>query len=168
MNQILIVHPNRPSHGPDLKVTFSQFSPQTRANLIAMLSVKSPLITKAIPGFQLSHNYFFIPCKSINQETYAAYQVFAGKLLQTAILRRWVKNTPKSSLPQSEKYQFRIWLNQLGLKGPKYASVRKILTKNLSGSSAYPNDEKMLAYNQRRREVRHAGKASESNAFIQL
>ena len=74
----------------------------------------------------------------ISPEKEEAYRQFLEKLFQTARARKWVvpnrKNTNSGS---SEKYRFRNWLNQIGLKGVKYANVRKILTENLSGSSAY-------------------------------
>lgn len=168
MHQILIISQNKPTDSHDLKVIFSNLSPQTQVNLKAMLSAKSPLITKAIPGFWLSHDSFGITCISFEQDKYEAYQVFAGKLLQTAASRKWIKNAANSRQPQSEKYRFRIWLNQLGLKGREYASTRKILTQNLSGSSAYPSHEKMQAYNLRRREACHAGKNTDPHAFILL
>ena len=75
------------------------------------------------------------------------------------------KNTSSGS---GEKYRFRNWLNQLGLKGAKYANVRKILTENLSGSSAYSSEEKMEAYNKKRREARQYERNTEVQSFVPL
>lgn len=42
----------------------------------------------------------------------------------------------------SEKYQFRVWLNRIGLKGPEYKATRKALLKNLEGNAAYAGRSK--------------------------
>ena len=98
-----------------------------------------------------------------------AYRQFLEKLLQTAHARKWVvPNRKNTNYGASEKYRFRIWLNQLGLKGAEYASTRKLLTGNLSGSSAYSSEEKMEAYNKRRREARKYEQNTEARFFIPL
>ena len=105
----------------------------------------------------------------ISSEKEAAYCQFLEKLLQTAHARNWVvPNRKNTSSGASEKYRFRIWLNQLGLKGAEYASTRKLLTGNLSGSSAYSSEEKMEAYNKRRREARQHERNTEVRFFIPL
>lgn len=105
----------------------------------------------------------------ISSEKEAAYRQFLEKLLQTAHARKWVvPNRKNTSSGASEKYRFRIWLNQLGLKGAEYASTRKLLTWNLSGSSAYSSEEKMEAYNKRRREARQHERNTEVRFFIPL
>ena len=40
----------------------------------------------------------------------------------------------------NEKYTFRCFLLRLGFIGPEYKDERKILLRNLSGSSAYKQD----------------------------
>lgn len=40
---------------------------------------------------------------------------------------------------ENEKYAFRCFLLRLGFIGDKYKAARKILLKNLSGSSAFRN-----------------------------
>ena len=77
-------------------------------------------------------------------------------------------NRKNISSGASEKYRFRIWLNQLGLKGAEYASTRKLLTGNLSGSSAYSSQEKMEAYNKKRREARQYERNTEDKSFVPL
>ena len=167
MNHFLNLRQDTTQHSADVYISFSSFTSREKTNLQTMIFRKHSLLMKAIPGFQIQDEHLFIPCSQVNAETAEAYKIFAEKLLQTACLRKWIKSgkipgeRAQSSLQPlskaetlSEKYSFRIWLNQLGLKGTKYAKIRKILTCNLSGNSAYPTDEKMSLYNKRRRALR--------------
>lgn len=167
MNHFLNLRQDTTQHSADVYISFSSFTSREKTNLQTMIFRKHSLLMKAIPGFQIQDEHLFIPCSQVNAETAEAYKIFAEKLLQTACLRKWIKSgkipgerAQSSSQPLSkaetlsEKYSFRIWLNQLGLKGTKYAKIRKILTCNLSGNSAYPTDEKMSLYNKRRRALR--------------
>lgn len=167
MNHFLNLRQDTTQHSADVYISFSSFTSREKTNLQTMIFRKHSLLMKAIPGFQIQDEHLFIPCSQVNAETAEAYKIFAEKLLQTACLRKWIKSgkipgerAQSSSQPLSkaetlsEKYSFRIWLNQLGLKGTKYAKIRKILTCNLSGNSAYPTDEKMSLYNKRRHALR--------------
>lgn len=139
------------AHGV-LQFSLSNLSAQARANLSAILAEKQTFINKAIPGFTMKEDSILIVEENsfISSEKEAAYRQFLKKLLQTAHARKWVvPNRKNTSSGASEKYRFRIWLNQLGLKGAEHASTRKLLTGNLSGSSAYSSEEKMEAYNKR-------------------
>ena len=145
--------------------------PAQGANLSAILAEKQTLINKAIPGFTMKEDSILIVEENsfISSEKEAAYRQFLEKLLQTAHARKWVvPNRKNTGSGASEKYRFRIWLNQLGLKGAEYASTRKLLTGNLSGSSAYSSQEKMEAYNKKRRETRQYERNTETRFFIPL
>lgn len=154
-----------------LRFSLSNLPGRARANLSAILAEKQSLINKAIPDFTMEEDSILIGNENsfISPEKEEAYRQFLEKLFQTARARKWVvpnrKNTNSGS---SEKYRFRNWLNQIGLKGVKYANVRKILTGNLSGSSAYSSGEKMKAYNKRRREARQHERNTEARFFIPL
>ena len=154
-----------------LRFSLSNLPGRTRANLSAILAEKQSLINKAIPDFTMEEDFILIGNENsfISPEKEEAYRQFLEKLFQTARARKWVvpnrKNTNSGS---SEKYRFRIWLNQLGLKGAEYASTRKLLTGNLSGSSAYSSEEKMGAYNKRRREDRKYERNTEDKSFVPL
>ena len=158
------------SHG-FLQFSLCNLPAQARTNLSVILAEKQSLINKAIPGFTMEEDYILIGEENslISPEKEEAYRLFLEKLLQTVRIRKWVvqgrKNTNYGS---SEKYRFRIWLNQLGLKGAEYANARKILTENLSGSSAYSSEEKMEAYNKRRREARQYEQTTEVKLFVPL
>ena len=154
-----------------LQFSLSNLPAQARANLSAILAEKQTLINKAIPGFTMKEDSILIVEENsfISSEKEAAYRQFLEKLLQTAHARKWVvPNRKNTSSGVCEKYRFRIWLNQLGLKGTEYASTRKLLTRNLSGSSAYSSQEKMEAYNKKRREARLYERNTETRFFIPL
>ena len=154
-----------------LQFSLSNLPAQARANLSAILAEKQNLINQAIPGFTMKEDSILIVEENsfISSEKEAAYRQFLEKLLQTAHARKWVvPNRKNTSSGASEKYRFRIWLNQLGLKGAEYASTRKLLTGNLSGSSAYSSQEKMEAYNKKRREARQHERNTEARFFIPL
>ena len=50
--------------------------------------------------------------------------------------------TARNKPVENECYSFRCFLIRLGLIGEEYKQTRKILLKNLDGSSAYKNGEK--------------------------
>ena len=154
-----------------LRFSLSNLPGRARANLSAILAEKQSLINKAIPGFTMEEDSILIGNENlfIYPEKEEAYCQFLEKLFQTARARKWVvPNRKNTSSGSGEKYRFRNWLNQLGLKGAKYANVRKILTENLSGSSAYSSEEKMEAYNKKRREARQYERNTEDKSFVPL
>lgn len=154
-----------------LRFSLSNLPVQARANLSVILAEKQSLINKAIPGFTMEEDFILIGNENsfMSPEKEEAYRQFLEKLFQTAHARKWVvPNRKNTSSGVSEKYRFRIWLNQLGLKGTEYASTRKLLTRNLSGSSAYSSQEKMEAYNKKRREARQYERNTETRFFIPL
>ena len=154
-----------------LQFSLSNLPAQERANLSAILAEKQTLINKAISGFTMKEDSILIVEENsfISSEKEAAYRQFLEKLFQTARARKWVvSNRKNTNSGSSEKYCFRNWLNQIGLKGVKYANVRKILTENLSGSSAYSSQEKMEAYNKKRREARQYERNTEDKSFVPL
>ena len=154
-----------------LQFSLSNLPAQARANLSAILAEKQSLINKAIPDFTMEEDSILIGNENsfISPEKEEAYRQFLEKLFQTARARKWVvSNRKNTNSGSSEKYCFRNWLNQIGLKGVKYANVRKILTENLSGSSAYSSQEKMEAYNKKRREARQYERNTEDKSFVPL
>lgn len=158
------------AHGV-LRFSLSNLPAQARANLSVILTEKQSLINKAIPGFTMEEDSILIGNENsfISPKKEEAYRQFLEKLFQTARARKWVvPNRKNTSSGVSEKYRFRIWLNQLGLKGTEYASTRKLLTRNLSGSSAYSSEKKMKAYNKRRKEARQHVRNTEARFFIPL
>ena len=64
-----------------------------------------------------------------------AYDTFICKLCEMARNQKRVNATEKRT--DNEKYAFRCFLLRLGFIGAEYKTARKILLKNLSGSSAF-------------------------------
>ena len=65
---------------------------------------------------------------------------------------------------ESEKYAFRGFLLRLGFIGAGCKDQRKLLLKNLSGTSAFPNKEKADAFSAAQKAKRNAAKAAAINA----
>ena len=59
----------------------------------------------------------------------------------------------------NEKYAFRTWLLRLGLNGTDFKEDRKRLMANLSGNSAFRNDEEKARWTERQKAKREAQKA---------
>lgn len=82
------------------------------------------------------------------------------------LLTEFAKNATRVSKEEkeitSEKYSFRNFLIRLGMKGTEYKSARKILLENLTGSAAFPTDEKAKAHAAKWAEKRKEAKAEEA------
>ncbi len=66
-----------------------------------------------------------------------AYNHFICALGKMARERQRI--TAKSYSGDNDKFTMRLFLVQLGLKGPKFKQTRKILLRNLTGNSAWQN-----------------------------
>ena len=115
-------------------------------NLKKLVEAKSTLIRHA---FQTENTdltvtddktifpWFQTPCSS--DEAFA-YTTFVGKLCE--MVRKQKRITATEKEVDNEKYAFRCFLLRLGLIGKEYKMVRKILLRNLSGSSAFKSGKK--------------------------
>lgn len=128
--------------GLTVAMPVSYFSEDALNNLKAIISVKGSLIKKAlgvdnlpieIDEEQVSFPWFEI--KSQDAETVNAYTHFVYSLCEMA--RNQKRISPKEKDAPNEKYAFRCFLLRLGFIGDNYKAERKILLKNLSGSSAF-------------------------------
>ena len=72
-----------------------------------------------------------------NPDEMKAYDTFICKLCEMARNQKRINATEKPT--DNEKYAFRCFLLRLGFIGAEYKTARKILLKNLSGSSAFKN-----------------------------
>jgi len=110
-------------------------------NLQKLIDSKSALIKKAI-GTQtldliiteekISFPWFNSEC---TPEEVHAYTHFITALCDMAKTLQRVNATQRPV--ENEKYEFRCFLLRLGFIGPEYKKIRKILLKNLVGSSAF-------------------------------
>ena len=121
----------------------SLFTDGNLENLKALIAAKGGLIKKAlgvndlpleVTDMKVSFPWF--PATPTPDEM-NAYDAFICKLCEMARNQKRVNATEKST--DNEKYAFRCFLLRLGFIGAEYKAARKILMKNLSGSSAFKN-----------------------------
>ena len=121
----------------------SLFSNSSLENLKALITAKGSLIKKAlgvddlpleITDTKVSFPWFPV---TPTPDEMNAYDTFICKLCEMARNHKRVSAAEKPT--DNEKYAFRCFLIRLGFIGAEYKSARKILLKNLSGSSAFRN-----------------------------
>ena len=121
----------------------SLFTDSNLENLKALITAKGSLIKKAlgvadlpleITDAKISFPWFLaMP----TPDEMKAYDTFICKLCEMARNQNRVNSSEKPI--ENEKYAFRCFLLRLGFIGDEYKAARKILLKNLSGSSAFRN-----------------------------
>ena len=121
----------------------SQFTDTSLENLKALIAAKGNLIKKALGVSDLpleimdtKVSFPWFPATPAPEEL-KAYDTFICKLCELARTQKRVTSTEKPT--DNEKYAFRCFLLRLGFIGAEYKDARKILLKNLSGSSAFKN-----------------------------
>ena len=62
----------------------------------------------------------------------------------------------------NEKYAMRIWLVRIGFGGADHKTDRRVLMENLSGHSAFRNDEEKAKWTERQKAKREAAKAAKN------
>lgn len=119
----------------------SLFTDKSLNNLESLLAVRGALIKKALDVTELpltvdeakvSFPWFD---RALQSEELKAYESFIRRLCDMAINQHRI--TAKEKETENEKYTFRCFLIRLGFTGPEFKAERKILLRNLSGSSAY-------------------------------
>ena len=118
-------------------------------NLTNLLEAKGGLIKKAlgiselpieITEDQISFPWF---ADSLNADEVKAYTDFIAALCRMSREQKRISNTEKAV--ENEKYAFRCLLLRLGFVGAEYKTDRKILLRNLTGSSAFKSGAKKEA-----------------------
>lgn len=111
-----------------------------------LVDAKESLIKKALAvdiltietdGEKVSFPWF---AEGQDSESVKAYTHFIAAICDMA--RNQKRVTEKEKPADNEKYAFRCFLLCLGSIGAEYKGERKILLKNLSGSSAFKNAER--------------------------
>lgn len=119
----------------------SLFTDANLENLKALIAAKGSLIRKAlgvndlpleITDTKVSFPWF--PATPTPEEL-KAYDTFICKLCEMA--RNQKRVVAKEKETDNDKYAFRCFLLRLGFIGAEYKSERKILLRNLAGSSAF-------------------------------
>ena len=125
------------------------FTDAALENLRKLVDAKGSLIKKALAvdslpietdGDKVSFPWF---AEGQDSESVKAYTHFIAALCDMA--RNQKRITAKEKPADNEKYAFRCFLLRLGFIGTEYKGERKILLKNLSGSSAFKNGERKEA-----------------------
>ncbi len=141
--------PETEAQGADLGLTVAMpresFTDAALENLRKLVDAKGSLIRKALAvdslpietdGEKVSFPWF---AEGQDGESVKAYTHFIAALCDMA--RNQKRITAKEKPADNEKYAFRCFLLRLGFIGAEYKVERKILLKNLSGSSAFKNGE---------------------------
>lgn len=115
-------------------------------NLTLILDAKGNLIKKALGiddlRFSLMEDrvdfpWFPADCKP---EELQAYMHFITALCEMSVNQKRI--TAKEKTVDNEKYAFRCFLLRLGFIGDEYKAERKILLRNLTGSSAFKSNQR--------------------------
>lgn len=115
-------------------------------NLTKLLDAKGELIKKALGvediRIELKEDRIAFPWfKELpSPEEIKAYSHFIAALCEMALNQKRV--TAKEKPVDNDKYAFRCFLLRLGFIGEDYKTERKILLRNLSGSSAFKSGAK--------------------------
>ena len=111
------------------------------ANLTSLLDAKGKLIRKAlgIPAtpIEVGEDAVQFPwfAELPDGDTAKAYTHFISALCEMSAAQKRITATEKDV--DNEKYTFRCFLLRLGFIGSEYKAERKVLLRNLSGSSAF-------------------------------
>lgn len=132
--------------GISIQLPASEFTESTLANLQAIIDAKGNLIKKALGAEALPINRlgnridfpWFRPYA--DPQEVQAYMHFITALCEMARTQKRI--TAKEKEVDNEKYAFRCFLLRLGFIGEEFKTERKILLRNLTGSSAFKSGAK--------------------------
>ena len=119
----------------------SLFTDMALENLKNLVAAKGALIKKSLNADELpiliEEDKVCFPWfkGEAEPEELKAYDTFICKLCELARTQKRVTATEKPT--DNEKYAFRCFLLRLGFIGAEYKVARKILLRNLAGSSAF-------------------------------
>ena len=132
--------------GISIQLPASEFTESSLANLQAIIDAKGNLIKKALGAEALPINRlgnridfpWFRPYA--DPQEVQAYLHFITALCEMARTQKRI--TAKEKEVDNEKYAFRCFLLRLGFIGEEFKAERKILLRNLTGSSAFKSGAK--------------------------
>lgn len=122
-----------------------KFTDEAIENLKRITQSKGELFKKAFEADELPINVTdtkvaFPWFRNADAEAVKAYTHFIEEICNMAINQKRISVKEKEI--ENEKYAFRCFLLRLGFIGAEYKTERKILLKNLSGSSAFKGGAK--------------------------
>ena len=124
----------------------SLFTDSNLENLKALITAKGNLIKKALGvndlPLEITDTKVSFPWFSATStlDEMNAYETFICKLCEMARNQKRVTATEKQT--DNEKYAFRCFLLRLGFIGAEYKTARKMLLRNLAGSSAFRSGQR--------------------------
>lgn len=129
-----------------IQLPATDFTEASLANLEALVNAKGNLIKKALKTDSLSINRngdliefpWFGP--TTEPQELQAYTHFLTALCEMAKTQKRI--TAKEKEVDNEKYAFRCFLLRLGFIGDEFKYERKVLLRNLEGSSAFKSGSK--------------------------
>ena len=129
-----------------IQLPATNFTEASLANLEALVNAKGNLIKKALKTDSLSINRngdliefpWFGP--TTEPQELQAYTHFLTALCEMAKTQKRI--TAKEKEVDNEKYAFRCFLLRLGFIGDEFKYERKVLLRNLEGSSAFKSGSK--------------------------
>ncbi|MCB6993234.1 virulence protein [bacterium 210820-DFI.6.37] len=132
--------------GLTVELPRESFTDSALENLQKLVDSKAALMKKAlavdalpieITGERVSFPWF----SEADGESTKAYTHFITALCDMARNQKRITATEKAV--DNEKYAFRCFLLRLGFIGAEYKTERKVLLKNLTGSSAFKSGQRM-------------------------
>ena len=129
-----------------IQLPATDFTEASLANLEALVNAKGNLIKKALKADSLTINRngdliefpWFGP--TTEPQELQAYTHFLTALCEMAKTQKRI--TAKEKEVDNEKYAFRCFLLRLGFIGDEFKYERKVLLRNLEGSSAFKSGNK--------------------------
>ena len=129
------------AHGISIQMPAAAFTENALHNLYALVETKSELIKKALGITALPINRiddridFPWFDEDATPEELQAYMHFITAICDMARNQKRINTCEQKT--DNEKYAFRCFLLRLGFIGTEYKTERKILLRNLTGSSAF-------------------------------
>ena len=132
--------------GIAIQIPMAEFTEASLQNLFDLVESKGNLIKKALGAEELPINRlgdridfpWFKPYS--DPQEVQAYMHFVTALCEMARTQKRI--TAKEKEVDNEKYAFRCFLLRLGFIGEEFKAERKILLRNLTGSSAFKSGAK--------------------------
>lgn len=131
-----------------IQMPAASFTPEALNNLHALIAAKGRLIRKAIGvdllPVQVEADWISFPWFSneTTAEEVKAYIHLINAICEMA--RKQKRITAREKDTDNDKYAFRCFLLRLGFIGAEYKEERKILLRNLTGSSAFKSGSKAV------------------------
>jgi hypothetical protein len=138
--------------GLSIEMPLDGFTPEKLDNLAKMVTAKDSLIkvalsAESLPIKQTAETLQF-PWFTLTDDDgiVLAYSQFIAALCKTAKKKHRITAKEKD-IDGSPKYAMRCFLLSLGMIGDEYSAARKLLLKNLSGSSSFKTAESAKKWN---------------------